>query len=422
MARMRAVVKGLRKLLSSAPQSQGNLTFCRLSYHYGRARQISTSTFAESGIPPVNLRGQKVDRGSVQRDDRGSFQALFPRLVDEVVATFCTPGTEDVALRLKEVCEYNVPHGKLNRGLLVVEAFSAFNSSHSDGEDLREKAIILGWCVEWLQASLLVLDDVMDGSPLRRGRASWHANPQVGIAAVNDGLFLENCVFLLLERHFSDLPCYPSLVSLFRSILMKTIFGQSLDMASQGRLLQTSSSSPQNSSQESFLRAFSRARYEAICVNKTALYTFTLPVFAGLKLADVSDSELELRLSLILMRLGVLFQSQDDFLDFLDDAQLTGKVGTDIQEGKCSWFMVEALARSDENTRATLLRSYGSDDPGDVAIVKDIYHDLGLPTIFEDYEERMRSALKKEIVDLERFQIPTDFLIAVLDKMQKRRK
>ena len=45
--------------------------------------------------------------------------------------------------------------------------------------------------------------------------------------------------------------------------------------------------------------------------------------------------------------------------------------------------MVEALARSDENTRATLLRSYGSDDPGDVAIVKDIYHDLGLPTIFE---------------------------------------
>ena len=49
------------------------------------------------------------------------------------------------------------------------------------------------------QAALLVLDDVMDGSPLRRGRAAWHARPDVGIAAVNDGLFLENCVLLLLE-------------------------------------------------------------------------------------------------------------------------------------------------------------------------------------------------------------------------------
>ena len=67
--------------------------------------------------------------------------------------------------------------------------FSTHTSTHSN----VHKAAYL------FQASLLVLDDVMDGSPLRRGRASWHANPQVGIAAVNDGLFLENCVFLLLE-------------------------------------------------------------------------------------------------------------------------------------------------------------------------------------------------------------------------------
>jgi len=250
----------------------------------------------------------------------------------------------------------------------------------------------------------------MDGSPLRRGRPAWHTNPEVGIAAVNDGLFLENCVFLLLESHFSQLPCYNSLVSLFRSILMKTIFGQSLDMASQGRLDQSCSTRT------------SRARYEAICINKTALYTFTLPVFAGLRLAGISDSSLESRLSSILLQLGILFQSQDDYLDLLDDALRTGKVGTDIQEGKCTWFVVEALARLNDTKREMLLRCYGSNDPGDVAVVKDIYHDLNLPAIFEDYEERIRSALKKEILDLESFQVPTGFLLDVLDKLQKRRK
>jgi len=402
MARMRAVLEALRPIFNVAQQSQGNQTFCQLRYSYGLFRQISSLSRLHSGIPP-EVRGDDSTY-----HDRGTFQALFPRLVDEVVATFCTPGTEDVVLRLKEVCEYNVPHGKLNRGLLVVDAYDSFQSWRPENGHLREKALILGWCVEWLQASLLVLDDLMDGSPLRRGRPSWHANPEVGKAAVNDGIFLENCVFLLLERHFSGLPSYHSLVSLFRSTLMNTIFGQSLDMASQGRDLT--------------LHSFSRARYEAICVNKTALYSFTLPVFAGLRLAGVSDSELESRLSLILMRIGVLFQSQDDYLDLLDDADITGKVGTDIQEGKCTWFVVEALERSEENRKAMLARSYGSNDPANVAIVKEIYQELHLPTIFEDYEERMRSTLKKEIADLGSLQVPSDFLLDILDKLQKRRK
>jgi len=416
MVRMRALVHRFRTLLSPpCPQHQGSLTFSRLRFHYGHARQIATNYPARSGIPPGNLRAEKLGDNDPLRGD--PFRALFPRLVNEVADSLHAPGAEDVASYLKEVCAYNVPHGKLNRGLLVVDAFSAFASSHNANcGDLREKALILGWCVEWLQASLLVLDDVMDGSPLRRGRSSWHAKPEVGIAAVNDGLFLENCVFLLLERHFSDLPCYLSLVSLFRSILMKTIFGQSLDMASQGGSTQTSSTS-RNPTQY-----FTRARYEAICVNKTALYTFTLPVFAGLRLAGVTDSELESRLSSILLRLGVLFQSQDDYLDFIDDAEITGKVGTDIQEGKCTWFVVEALARSDSDAKAALIHSYGKDDPADVAIVKGIYRDLDLPAIFVDYEERMRFKLEREIADLDAFQIPTVFLLEVLDKLQKRRK
>ena len=58
----------------------------------------------------------------------------------------------------------------------------------------EKKAIILGWCVEWvsqcielhsiirnafliqLQAFFLVADDIMDQSSLRRGQPCWYLN------------------------------------------------------------------------------------------------------------------------------------------------------------------------------------------------------------------------------------------------------
>ena len=57
------------------------------------------------------------------------------------------------------------------RGQVVPKAFKILKP---DGTDMELKqAMVLGWCVEWLQACFLVADDIMDQSHSRRGKPCW---------------------------------------------------------------------------------------------------------------------------------------------------------------------------------------------------------------------------------------------------------
>ena len=50
----------------------------------------------------------------------------------------------------------------------------------------------------------------------------------------------------------------------------------------------------------------------------------------------------------------MLLKQQDDYLDCYGDPAITGKVGTDIEEMKCSWLLVQALLRGDGTQRKVL--------------------------------------------------------------------
>jgi len=94
---------------------------------------------------------------------------------------------------VERMLQYNVKGGKMNRGLMVVE--SVLELAQFKGQELSPKEIsrfaVLGWAIEWMQAWLLMADDIMDDSPTRRGQPCWYKHDDVQKIAINDAFFVE---------------------------------------------------------------------------------------------------------------------------------------------------------------------------------------------------------------------------------------
>lgn len=184
----------------------------------------------------------------------------------------------------------------------------------------------------------------MDGSETRRGHPCWHQNKDVGLIAINDALMILSGIYYLLKKHFSHLDCYIKLVELVHEATLITTIGQSLD-------LQTANSD---------VTQFTMERYKAIVTNKTAFYTFYLPVAMGMHLAGYKDPEQFRQAKTILYEMGHFFQVQDDFLDCFGDPKVTGKIGTDIQDNKCTWLSVLCMQRATPEQKELMKECYGS--------------------------------------------------------------
>lgn len=100
-------------------------------------------------------------------------------------------------------------------------------------------------------------------------------------------------------------------------------------------------------------------RYKRIVANKTSYYTFYLPVALAMHMSGKTDPEIFRQAKTILLEMGHFFQVQDDFLDCFGDPQITGKIGTDIQEGKCTWLSVLFMQRASAQQKKLFKDSYG---------------------------------------------------------------
>lgn len=283
---------------------------------------------------------------------------------------------------------YNTVGGKCNRGLSVPDTVSILKSSPSVGLSSSDadffESSTLGWLIELLQAFFLVSDDMMDASITRRGQPCWYRAPNVGMIAINDSFMLESAIYIILKKYFRSHPDYLDMIELFHEVTFQTECGQTCDLLT----------APEDHVD---LDNFSMQKYTFIVHYKTAFYSFYLPVALALHYCKLAtDSNLKQARD-ILIPMGEYFQVQDDYLDNFADPETLGKIGTDIQDNKCSWLVNQALTRCSPEQRKLLDDNYGRKDKECEARVKKLFDELKLEAVYQDYEEQVVGEIRSKI-------------------------
>ncbi|KAI9312783.1 isoprenoid synthase domain-containing protein [Zopfochytrium polystomum] len=359
--------------------------------------------------------------------ERAHFEATFDRIADEVmadVATFRLP--PDGVEWIRKMLYYTIPGGKMNRGLSVVSSLQSLKKRHLTEKELVQ-AEILGWCVELLQGFFLIADDIMDASITRRGAPCWYRADGVGMVAINDSFIVESIIYRLLRTHFRDAnspDVYLALVDLFHEVTFQTELGQLMDLITAAPPPPTppasTSSAPAAAAAADFdFAKFSTARHAYIVEYKTAYYSFYLPVALAMVLAGVTAPSAFSAARAVLVPLGEYFQAQDDFLDCYGTPEQIGKVGTDIEDGKCSWVVTRALGRCSDAQRAALARAYGRHDKESVAVVKRVFEEVGVEEEYRRYEEESYERIGRLIEEIDERVLPREMFVTFMNRIYK---
>jgi len=342
------------------------------------------------------------------------FQDIFPELVEEFVQHVTKSYTMPAfALeRLEQLINYTCLGGKCYRGGLTVDtAFLLCQLQGVEFSPKKRKSIVLGWCIEILQAMFLVADDIMDRSVTRRGQPCWYLQPDVKMDAVNDSLILESFLYFLLKKYFGKEAIYSELVDLYHEVSFQTQMGQMLDLKSQ----------PQGRKDPKLLDNFTMDTYLNIITYKTAFYTFYLPMASALLICGMNGDKEMTATRNISIALGRKFQIQDDYLDCFGDPAVIGKIGTDIKDHKCTWLVALALTMMTSEQRTLLETYYGKEDEESETQIKDLYRSLELPEKFAAQEQSSYEDICQQI-DACADMLPKVMFTRILKKVHGRKK
>jgi len=162
-------------------------------------------------------------------------------------------------------------------------------------------------------------------------------------------------------------------------------------------------------------------QYKAIVKYKTSYYTTYLPIALAMTVMGMMDTKLMEKVEKIAVEIGQYFQIQDDYLDCFGVEKTTGKIGTDIEDCKCSWLLITAKDKCTPDQLSVLKENYGFDDAGKVAKVKRLYVDLDIKGAYKKYEEESFTNISEQIKKLGNSQLEMVFhnLLGMIYKRNK---
>lgn len=258
---------------------------------------------------------------------------------------------------LELLAQLSLRGGKRIRTTLLYEAAALVTRDEIPG--LTEAAVSL----ELLHSHALILDDIMDDSPMRRGgpstyyacRADLPGHPQaaLGLAMMAGDL----AGFLALRVLFdADLPAgrKQAMLDVQLGVTTDTVIGQVLDLE---RDVHPSA----NEGDEGDEGVGDEGLLETVCEYKTSRYTILGPMRLGLLAAGQDLAEHEESLHRYARLAGLSGQMRDDYLDLFGDPDLTGKPrGADLRAGRHTYLTRELLAVTGGDDHDTVKAGLGN--------------------------------------------------------------
>ena len=273
-------------------------------------------------------------------------------------------GVSPLGAQLAERLETYAQAGKMIRGILVRLGYElcAPAAPDADMDLVLDRA---GAAMEFLQAGLLIHDDIMDRDVLRRGLSTVHAQYAQDVAAAHAvdpahhgaslGVCAGDVAFFLGFHVLAALPVPAAWQERARQVA--AFSAQELcwvGVAQMQDVLGGAGGIGTHPDPAQILRVY---RY------KTGRYTFSLPLVIGAMLAAANPQALE-ALDKAGENLGVVFQLKDDELGIFGDAAQSGKpAGSDIREDKKTLLRHFLFAAADPALRARLATIFGRPDP-----------------------------------------------------------
>ncbi|MET9495605.1 polyprenyl synthetase family protein [Streptomyces sp. NPDC006552] len=247
---------------------------------------------------------------------------------------------------LELLADLSLRGGKRIRVALLYEAARLVTDEDVPG--LLEAALSL----ELLHSHALVLDDIIDDSPVRRGGPSayyacredlpGHPQTALGLAMMVGDL----AGFLALRVLFeADLPAArkQALLDVQLAVTTDTVVGQILDL------------------ERDVVSPADDGLLETVCEYKTTRYSLLAPLRLGLLAAGEELAGHERSLHRYATLAGLSGQMRDDYLDLFGDPDVTGKpLGGDLRAGRLTYPVRDLLAATDGDEHDTVKAALGN--------------------------------------------------------------
>jgi len=290
---------------------------------------------------------------------------------------------KDVITALKD---FTLRGGKRIRPLFMITGYW-LNS------DIDEKIIKASISLELMQSYLLIHDDIIDQSDIRRGGPAFHKlfsyekKINEGIAIVAADLADAYSHEILLENNFPQ-------ERLNRAMMMMS---ETVECTGVGQLMDIVMP---------FKEQVTLADVTNIHIMKTAHYTVNGPMKIGSVLSGYENTDL---INDYGIPLGIAFQIQDDILGMFGDERTLGKsVTSDFEEGKMTHLIILAYKLADKNDAKFIKERIGKKNilPEDFEHVREIIRKCGAldetKKIANDYYNKAVSTIDKLTEDKEK--------------------